>query len=244
VEEIVYLSATKLKDVIPTDRPWWRRLRATSVTAEVGVGPVKVGSDVKIPSPDEVAAIGKSIDQADALGESAKWFEDPALSAGELMRFEGRFGCHVVEFGADPAAVLFCQLPEPNCRSVVLHGSAANVTAWRQREPGSEPGATLVPYSDPTAVPGILRAAVAVGKESPLWEFWRSRGQGNTQVTGDALTRNLAALYSSVVVERWFRTSARYFEGFAYTSGVVPLPDGSEIVLASPLYVKRARPEV
>jgi hypothetical protein len=62
-------------------------------------------------------------------------------------------------------------------------------------------------------------------------------------VTADALTENLTALYRDVVAAGWFRASAGYFTGFAYVSGVVPLPDGTEIVVASPLYVKRARPE-
>jgi hypothetical protein len=244
VQEIVYLSATKLKDIIPTSRPWWRRLRAKNVSAEVAAGPVKVGADIKLLDPDEVAALADSIDKAETLGETAKWFEDSTLTAGELMLFEGRFGCHLVEFAPSPAAVLFCQLPEPNCRSVVLHGSAANVTQWRQRELGSEYEAALVPYSDPAAVPGILHAAVATEQDSPLWGFWQRLGQGDTQAPGDALTRNLTALYRGVVAESWFRASAGYFTGFAYTSGIVPLPDGTEIVLGSPLYVKRARPEV
>ena len=244
MQEIVYLSAAKLKDIIPVSRPWWRRLRAKSVTVEATVGPVKVGADVKIPDPEQMAALADSIDKADTLGETAKWFEDQTLTAGELMRFEGRFGCHLVEFDLGPAAVLFCQLPEPGCRMVVLHGSAANVTRWGQREPGAESESALVPYSDPTAVPGILRAAVATERDSPLWGFWQSLGRGGTQVTGDTLTRNLTALYHDVVAEHWFRASAGYYAGFAYTTGIVPLPDGTEIVFGSPLYVKRARPEI
>lgn len=244
MQEIVYLSAAKLKDVIPVDRPWWRRLRAKSVTVEAAVGPVKVGADVRIPDPEQIAALADSIDKADILGETAKWFEDQTLTAGELMRFEGRFGSRLVEFGSGSAAVLFCQLPEPGCRMVVLHGSAANVTRWGRREPGAEPGSALVPYSDPAAVPGILRAAVATERDGALWGFWRGLGRGGTQVTGDALTRNLTALYRDVVAEHWFRTSAVYYVGFAYTTGIVPLPDGTEIAFGSPLYVKRARPEI
>jgi hypothetical protein len=241
VHEIVYLSAAKLKDAIPASRPWWRRLRAESATAGVGVGPVKAGLTVKLATPDEMAALAESFDKAETLGVSAKGFEDPTLTAGELMLFEGRFGCHVVEFKSGPAAVLFCQLPEPNCRSVVLHGSAANVLQWRQ--PDSDPESALVPYSDPIAVPGILRAAVAAEADNPAWGFWRSLDQVSTRPADEALTRNLTALYSGVVADSWFRTRAMYFTGFAYTSGIVPLPDGTEIVLGSPLYVKRARPE-
>jgi hypothetical protein len=239
VREIVYLSDSKLKNIIPTSRPWWQRLRAASVTGEVGVGPIKVGAEVKIPDPDEMAALAASIDKADTLGQSSKWFGDPTLTAGELMWFEGRLGCHLVKLGAEPAAVLFCQLPEPNCRSVVLHGSAKNVTHWEQEAAG----AGHLAYSDPMAVPDILRGAVTAEEGGPPWRFCRGLGRASGPMPADDLTRNLTTLYRDVVSDSWFRSRAGYFSGFAYTSGIVPLPDGTEIVLGSPLYVMRARPE-
>lgn len=243
MREIVYLSASRLKDIIPTSRPWWQRLRAERVTVEVGVGSVKVGAEVRILDPDEMAALAASIDKADTLGQSSKWFEDPTLTAGELMWFEGRLGCHLVKFRAEPAAVLFCQLPEPNCRSVVLHGSAKNITQWVQDAAGSGTGAGHLVYSDPVAVPDILRAAVTAEEDGPFWRFWRGLSRASGPVTADDLTRNLATLYRDVVSNSWFRTRAGFFSGFAHTSGIVPLPDGTEIVLGSPLYVMRARPE-
>lgn len=244
MDRILYLSDSKLDSIVPRDRSWWRRLRARSVKAGVKPYVVSLETEFEVGRPDLIDTMTANLNKADDFGETAKWYEDPDLSAGELMQFEGRIGYQPVAIGPSAGAVLFCQLPAPGCRSVVLHGSAEHVLQLKREGKAPTP-ADLAPFSasDPSTAPDVVRAAVRAEDDSGLWNFWRSLGTEGARTSADMLSENLAELYETVVATDWFRNSAPYVGGFAFVSGVVPLADGTEIVLGSPLYVKMMRPE-
>lgn len=245
-DDVIYLSDSKLDAIVPRDRSWWRRLQARRLNAGINPGVVKLEADLEMPGPDKLAALAAKLDKVDELNEMSKWFEDPSLTAGELMCFEGWIGTQLVTLGAPSGAVLFCQLPEPGCRSVVLHGSAANLQ--QRKQAGAASPVSPVPYSDPSAAPDVVRTAVSSRDGSGLWGFWRGLGalggpgEGGGWVAADMIAENLAGLYAHVVGTKWFRDTALHLGGVAYVSGIVPLPDGTEIVLGSPLCVRRVRP--
>jgi len=240
VDEVIYFSGRKVDSIIERDRAWWRRLRARKVSAGVNPGVVKLEADIEFARPDKLEALAAKLDKVDKLGEDVLWFDDPALTAGDLMWFEGRIGCQLVTLRPGAGAVLFCQLPEPGRRAVVLHGSAANLLQRQQL--GPVPGAPIVPYSDPSSAPDIVQAAIIESEQREFWKFWHDLGRDNAPAAADTLAPNLSDLYTHVVGTEWFRGSAPYLGGFAYVSGIVPLSADTEVVLGSPLYVKRMRP--
>jgi hypothetical protein len=145
----------------------------------------------------------------------------------------------MIDVQPGPGAVLFCQVPRSTGRSLLLHGSAMHLQD-RSLLAGF-PASVTIPFSAPTAFPLIVQMVIA-SRGNPMWRLWQRFGRQDPSAAEENLQANLTDLYSQVVGTDWFRASAPYLAGFAYVSGLVQRPDGSEIVVGSPLLVRRARP--
>lgn len=236
--EYVYISDTKLREFIPKDR---RQLsgRMRNVHAEIGVGLAKVGVDIELETDrlgNEAALLGKVEREVSRIATLA---DDPRVTPGMWISFAGRIGAHVVDVDPKPGAVLFCQIPSARRRSVLLHGSAIHLRDRRQADDSTV--VTPVAFSATEEVPRIMREAAADTADA----FGRIWNDLKKQETGAAPgpVADLADFYSFVVKSDWFLGSAPFLAGFARVSNIVPLPDGTEVLIGSPLFVRRARPE-
>ena len=236
--EYVYVSGVKLEGFMPTDH-WWQRGRVRNVRAEIGVGPAKVGVDIDLETEQLISRsvpLGQVERQVSRVATSV---DDPGLMPGDWIFFDGRIGCHVVNIEPKPGAVLFCQIPSARRRSVLLHGSAIHLKDRRQASETT----TVAPivFSATEEVPRIIREAAA-GTADAFGRVWCGlKEQGTSTVAG--LVADLADFYAFVVKTDWFLASAPFLAGFALVSAIVPLPDGTEVLIGSPLFVRRARPE-
>lgn len=237
MDEYIYISNAKLRGLLPANPRWWARLRARRIQAGIGAGVAQVGADLET---DELIRQAAQIQHAEyhAAG-TAKWYEDDMLTAGDWMFFEGRIGCHLVEMEPKPGAVLFCQTPRGTGRSVLLHGSALHLQG--RSTLGGVPISVTTPFSAPAEFPRIIQQ-VRASATDPLWKFWHAFRHQDPATAEADLQRNLTELYREVVGTDWFQASAPYLSGFAYVSGLVGRPDGTELIIGSPLLVRRARP--
>ena len=237
--EYVYISDTKLREFIPKDPGWWMRGRVRNVRAEIGAGPAKAGVDIDFATDrliSQFVRLGKVERQVSRVATSA---DDPGLIPGDWVFFDGRIGCHVVDIEPKPGAVLFCQVPSARRRSVLLHGSAIHLMDRRQ---ASEATAVVpVAFSATEEVPRIMHDATADTADAfgRVWYGLKEQGTG----TLDGLVADLTDFYAFVVKADWFLASAPFLAGFALVSAIVPLPDGTEVLIGSPLFIRRARPE-
>jgi hypothetical protein len=237
VDEYVYISDAKLRALIPRDPRWWARMRARRVQAGIHAPGTQIGVDMEA---DELLKLAARLHKAEyhAAG-TAKWYEDETLTAGDWMFFEGRIGCHVIDLEPRPGAVLFCQIQPTNGRLVLLHGSAAHLID--RPEIGNFPVSVTTPFSSPAAFPRIVQKLL-INDADPLWMFWRRFNHPNPATAEQDLQLNLAELHTRVIGTEWFQASAPYLAGFAYVSGIVPELNATEVVVGSPLFVRRARP--
>lgn len=237
--EYVYISDTRLKAFIPTKERWWLRGRVRNVHAEIGAGPAKAGVDVDLETDgliDEAVRLGQVRRQVSRIATSV---DDPGLMPGEWIFFDGRIGHQVVDIEPKPGAVLFCQVPSARRRSVLLHGSAIHLKDRRQADGGTM--TAPVAFSATEEVPRIMRGAAA-GTADAFGRVWNGLKE---QEAGRApgLVADLADFYSFVVKTEWFLASAPFLAGFALVSAIIPLPDSTEVLIGSPLFVCRAHPE-
>ena len=237
MDEYVYISDAKLRALIPSNPRWWARMRARRIQGGIHAGGAQIGVDMET---DDLLRLAARLQKAEyhAAG-TAKWYEDDTLTAGDWMFFEGRIGCHVIDLEPRPGAVLFCQIPPTDGRSVLLHGSAVHM--MDRPEIGSLPLSVMTPFSSPAAFPRIVQQ-VLINDADPLWVFWRRFSHRDPTTAEQDLQSNLAELHSRVVGTDWFQASAPYLAGFAYVSGIVQGPNGVEVVVGSPLFIRRARP--
>lgn len=237
--EYVYLSDRRLREFIPKDPGWWPRGRVRNVRAEIGVGPAKAGVDIDLDTDrliSQSVQLGKVERQVSGVATSA---DDPGLMPGDWVFFDGRIGCHVVDIEPKPGAVLFCQVPSARRRSVLLHGSAIHLL---DRQQASEaPVAAPAAFSTTKEVPRILREATAGTADAFGRILHGLKEQGNGTMAG--IVADLTDFYAFVVRTDWFLASAPFLAGFALVSAIVPLPDGTEVLIGAPLFVRRARPE-
>ena len=237
--EYVYISDDKLRMFIPTDPHWWQRGRVRNVRAEIGAGPAKAGLDVDLETEQLISQsirLGHVERQVSRVATSA---DDPGLLPGDWVFFDGRIGCHVVNIEPKPGAVLFCQIPSARRRSVLLHGSAIHLKDRRQASEAS--AGVPVAFSATEEVPRIIREAAADTADAFGRVWYGLKEQETRTVAG--LVADLTDFYAFVVKTDWFLASAPFLAGFALVSAVVPLPDGTEVLIGSPLFVRRARPD-
>jgi hypothetical protein len=243
--EYVYISDTKLREFIPRDRGWWLRGRVRNVRAEIGAGPAKAGVDIDLDT-DRLISEGLRVSRVLQMGKAERHVsrvatsaDDPGLLPGDWIFFDGRIGCHLVDIEPRPGAVLFCQVPSARRRSVLLHGSAIHL--MDRRQPGEPAAAVPIAFSAQGEVPRIMREATANTADAfgRVWHALKEREAG--PVSG--LAADLADFYAFVVKTDWFLASAPFLAGFALVTAIVALPDGTEVLMGSPLFVRRARPE-
>lgn len=236
-DSYVYVSDTKIRALVPQDPRWWARLKPGRAQVGLNAG-VKVQIDL---DSNEPARIGARINAAEGHAcVTGKWYEDGTLTPGEWMFFEGRIGCHVVDLEPSPGAVLFCQTEFTTNRRILLHGSAKHLSS-RAAGDGVALSATSSPFSEPGEFPGIVHT-LSQQQGDPVWKFWRHFSREDASAAEQNLRKNLEALDKQVVRTSWFRASAPTLAGCAVVSAIVPGPDDREIVIGSPLLLRRARP--
>jgi hypothetical protein len=249
--EYVYISDKKLKGFIPEDPKWWQRGRIRNVHghAEAGVSQAKASIDADLALTDKlieeaspfatslkVARVAKALE-----GGLATSMDDPGVRAGDWIFFDGWIGCHVVDIEPKPGAVLFAELPNARGRSVLLHGSAIHLEDRRQAT--DVPQTVPMPFSAREEAPSIIRRA-GVGPADAFSQVLHGlKGDRRGAVTLAELVGDIADFYATVVKTDWFKRSAPFLAGFARVTAIVPLPDGTEVVIGSPLFVRYARPE-
>lgn len=238
--EYIYISDTKLEGFIPKDPGWWLRGRVRHVRAEVGAGLAKAAVDVDTDSTDRLIAqivkLGKVERHVSRIATSV---DDPGVMPGDWVFFDGRIGCHVVDLEPKPGAVLFCQVPSTRDRSVLLYGSAVHLKDRRQ--PADLPATMPIPFSATAEVPRIIRQAAADTADA-FGQLWHGlKAQPTATMAG--IVGDLTDFYTFVVRTDWFLASAPFLAGFALVTAIVALPDGTEVLIGTPLFVRRARPE-
>jgi hypothetical protein len=246
----VYISDAKLESLIPPDQKWWQRGRVRSVRghAEAGLSVVKASIDADLALTEEL------IEKASPLGTSLKVgrvehpikavatsVDDPELRAGDWIFFDGWINCHVVDIEPRPGAVLFAEIPNAHGRSTLLHGSATHLKDRKQAT--DAPRAVPLPFSATEAAPGIIRRASADTADVFGQVLYGLKEDTRGAVTLPELVGDLADFYAAVVHTDWFRLSAPFLAGLARVTAIVPLPDGTEVVIGSPLFVRHAEPE-
>ncbi|WP_268747414.1 SAVMC3_10250 family protein [Amycolatopsis rifamycinica] len=241
--EYVYLSHAKLAEFLPVEQRWWSRIRAKKFAAKAGAAGAEVSLEFE---PVEAAASTARLEKIrDHIGEAGRWFEEPGLTPGEWVFFEGRIGYQALEGGA----VLFCQSGElkPSGNRIVLHGTAAHLMSTTA---AATPLSSVPPggYSNQGGAVAVLAAALGRPEKLEVAErqFWR-RFTGNAPehpfAGPGSLTRHVETLFEEVACTDWFRTYSPFLVGCARVSAVVEsssLP--FDVVVASPLFVRRARP--
>jgi hypothetical protein len=239
-DEYVYLSNRKLRQFLPSDPSWWSRIRAKKL------GGKAAGVEVSLEfEPAEVAVSEARLRKvSDYIEEISRPYEDPGLTAGEWVYFEGRIGYQPLDGGA----VLFCQSGEltPGGNRIVLHGSADNLVGV-----GGGAVSTVASaggHSNPGSATSVLEAAL--GRVDPLdvadRRFWRrfTDNAPSAPFGGyESLTRHVEKLFSEVAGTDWFHNYSPFLAGCARVTAVVEstaLP--FDVVVASPLFVRSARP--
>ena len=100
-----------------------------------------------------------------------------------------------------------------------------------------------MPFSATEEAPSIIRRAGADTADVFSQVLSGLKGDRQGAVTLPELVGDLADFYAAVVQTDWFKLSAPFLAGFARVTAIVPLPDDTEVVIGSPLFVRRARPE-
>ena len=249
--EYVYISDKKLETFIPADPKWWQRGRVRNLRghAEAGISPVKASIDADLALTDkligEASPFGTSLKiarVAKALEEGlATSIDDPGVRAGDWIFFDGWIGCQTVDIEPAPGAVLFAEIPNARDRSVLLHGSAIHLED-RRSGPGT-PQALPMPFSATEEAPSIIRQAGVSTPHAFSQVLYALKGDRRGAATLPELIEDLADLYATVVRTDWFERTAPFLAGFARVTAIIPLPDGTEVVIGSPLFVRHARPE-
>jgi hypothetical protein len=129
----------------------------------------------------------------------------------------------------------------------VLHGSAANLRGRKVAVPGSAP-APAGGYSNPGSAVSVLQAALGRSEELRVGErqFWRrfTESAPKRPFAGqESLDRHVRTLFEEVASTDWFHRYSPFLAGCARVTAVVEspaLPFG--VVVASPLFVRRAQP--
>jgi hypothetical protein len=238
VDEFVYISAARLRGLLPEEPRAWARLRARRIQAGVEASGLKLGAELE---PDERIRLARHVDEAEKHAHlEGKWYQDESVEAGDWIFFEGRIGCHVVDMGpGSTSAVLFCEVPSGRGRTVVLHGSAKHLTDAPHDRP-LPVSITAPPHSSAGAFPRVVQRAVAT-QGDPLWAFWNRLRDTPSRAVRE-LAVNVTELHARVVDTTWFKSSAPNLAGCGVVSGLVPGPNGEEVVVGSPLVIRRRRP--
>jgi hypothetical protein len=239
--EYVYLSNDKVREFLPSEQSWWSRIRTKKFGGKAGGAGVEVSLEFE---PSEAAASHARLEKIrDHISEVGRWYQEDDLTSGEWVFFEGRIGYQALEEGA----VLFCEsggLTAGNNR-IVLHGSAANLVGRTvtAAAPTSVPAGG---FSDPGGAASVLEAAIGRTTALEVAErlFWRQFTDPKKPFASrDSLDRHVKTLFTQVACTDSFRNHAPFLVGCARITTVVKpssLPFG--VVVASPLFVRRARP--
>ncbi|MEJ2856030.1 MULTISPECIES: SAVMC3_10250 family protein [unclassified Saccharothrix] len=239
--EYVYLSDAKVRQFIPADAPWWRRMRAKKLAGAAKVAGVEASLELE---PSDIARKAELLNRlVEHITLTGRWYTDRDVRAGEWVFFEGRIGYQVT--GPDPqaGAVLFCEAGEPTGATprIVLHGSARHLVTG-----GAAPTRTAVAptpggFSEFDGAKSVVEAVGRSAMSVPERTFWRLFDRSTA--TGDALPHHLRTLFREVAGTDSFLDAAPFLGGCARVTTVVRPPHlPFPVVLASPLYVRHERP--
>jgi hypothetical protein len=241
--EYVYLSNDKVRQFLPSEQSWWSRIKAKKFGGKAGAAGLEVSLEFE---PSEAAASNARLEKIrDHIGEAGRWFEEPGLTPGEWVFFEGRIGYQALDEGA----VLFCQSGglTPSKNRIVLHGSATNLVGTTVTSAAS----TSIPaggYSNPGSAASVLEAALGRTDmlevaERQFWRRFTDNAPKKPFAGQESLSRHVETLFKEVACTDWFHSYSPFLAGCARITAVVEptsLPFG--VVVASPLFARRARP--
>lgn len=240
--QYVYLSDAKVRQFIPDDVPWWRRMRAKKMAGGAKVSGVEVSLELE---PEE---LGRRADLLNRLIEEvalSRWYTEPDVHAGEWVFFDGRIGYQVTGPDLHSGAVLFCEAGDLTGTTprILLHGSARHLIVTGGPAPARTTALAPAPggFSE---YDGAKSAVEAVGRSSmsaPERAFWRLFDRATA--SGEALPQHVGTLFREVAGTDAFWDAAPYLGGCARVTTVVRPPNlPFPVVLASPLYVRHERP--
>lgn len=230
--EYVYLSDAKLRQFVPSEPSWWSRLRVRKLAGKARVASLETSVEIDVGDVAD-AEVRKLVDH---LSEDAQWYRQDGLLPGTWVFFEGRIGYESLTGGA----ALFCEAGgwDKTSTRILLHGSATHLVGRTAVPAPDQPQGSFSHIDD---VPSVLHSAmvksVPQGDERAIWgRLGRRRAPAD-------LPSQVEALFRRVVCTDSYLSSAPFLAGCARVSAVVRpagLPFG--VVLASPLFVRHARP--
>jgi len=135
MREFVYLSTVKLSQFQAEGVPWWQRVRLRSAQISTLVGGAAVERVERSNETDQAAKLERIVSTVE---ESARYFTEPDVEAGDWVQFECRMGYRVieVEHGLVGATVVF--LNEPADVRLLLHGSAEHLVGYGETNTSEE----------------------------------------------------------------------------------------------------------
>ncbi|MEV7095928.1 SAVMC3_10250 family protein [Amycolatopsis sp. NPDC051045] len=231
--EYVYLSDAKLRQFVPSEPSWWSRLRVRKFAGKARVASLETSVEIDVADVAD-AEVRKLIDH---LGEDAQWYRQDGLIPGTWVFFEGRIGYQSLPEGA----ALFCEAGSRDKTStrIMLHGSANHLVG---RTAAGQPNGS---YSHIDDVPSVLHSAVAKsvlpGDERAIWA---RLGRRHAPAPRPAeLADQVEAVFRRAACTDSYFDAAPYLAGCARVSAVVrPAGLPFDVVVASPLFVRHARP--
>ena len=127
VDELIYVSSSKLAQFIPIEQSRWRRLRLRKLVAGFSAGGAKLEVETETADINRLAAVIRELE------ESARWYEDDLVMPGEWVFFEGKLAfvrtqAFEGELGSVDDGVLFFDSPRRGHPRLLLHGSARHLT--------------------------------------------------------------------------------------------------------------------
>lgn len=234
--EYVYLSDAKLRQFVPSEPSWWSRIRVRKFGGKARIASLETSVEMDVADAADTE-VRKLIDH---LAGDAQWYRRDGLIPGTWVFFEGRIGYRSLPGGA----ALFCEAGgwDRTSTRILLHGSANHLVGRTAVAAAVQPNGS---YSDIDDVPSALHSAVVKSvRPEDEGAFWGRLGRRRDPMPWPVgLAGQVEAVFRQVACTDEYFDAAPYLAGCARVSTVVrPAGLPFDVVLASPLFVRHARP--
>ncbi|GHF12436.1 hypothetical protein GCM10017786_53020 [Amycolatopsis deserti] len=223
MRELIYVSAAKLRQLVPDLPKRAGALRDVEAEVTTPVGGVKVGKAAREAQP----GLAQAVAALEASSRAPKWFADPEVRPGDWVHFEAP-----MSYGVVAGAATFLDVDEPvpgyptgGQLRLLLHGSRSHLVGSGFATHDPDPEMTHSLWLHFTIA---LREAEADNGRSTLDDDRLFEGWLRQALRW--LTREFQPRYTAAWVAGYARITAR-----------VPTPSGMTLA-ATPLYVEHVQP--
>lgn len=224
MRELIYVSAAKLRQLVPDLPQRERALRDVEAQVNTPVGGFKVGKAAGEPAP----GLAEAVAALEASSRAPRWFAEPGVRPGQWVHFEAPMG-----YGRLGEAVLFVNAEHADDDRLLLHGSLHHMVGAPPPGPDAH---------DLRHALGPSRSWFWVGQALAALDAENPRAFADHDLTGPVsgvarIIRGMDRLAQQLQLDH----TAAWMAGYARVTAVIPA-HGRTILAATPLYVEHVDP--